>query len=111
MNDPNLYENPDDSIEEEELPQEEYASFGIRSQFLTVMQLIACVLILISAFVIKLIGGEVYSESASWFYEKYNDSVFINMNVTLPDFKDWVNFSETSTISPETSTIPKESSA
>lgn len=103
MDDFTEQETAEDYYDEENLEEEQqtYSTIGIRSQLLTIIQLIVCSLILISAFAVKLIGGEIYGTVGTWFYDNYNDSIFTGTNESNFNFSDLVKFNETSTISPD----------
>lgn len=50
------------------------------NQLLVTIQLIICLLIALSAFVIKSFGGEIYQTIQTWYYSQLNSSVIFDNN-------------------------------
>lgn len=75
-----------------------------RSLLLSFLQIGACLLILAAAGVIRLIGGTIYSTSASWFYDNYNNQVFTQSSGSILPFNDPVKVTEVSIVSPKIQT-------
>ncbi len=48
------------------------------SQLLITIQLVACILIALSAFVLKSFGGEIYSNVRNWYYSQLNNSAIFD---------------------------------
>lgn len=99
----------DDEMQDtEENESEEYNGEDVKkpvvrgnSMLLIIIQLIVSAIIVIAALVIKLIGGTVHSQAATWFYDNYNNSVFINTaDGTIP-YNDNIKLKETSTPTPD----------
>lgn len=72
------------------------------SQLLIIIQLIICTLLLISAFVIKTIGGSLYAQVGTWFYDHYNNSVFTNTKNNILSFTDKTKTTENKDVIPQT---------
>ena len=72
------------------------------SQLLVIIQLIICTLLLISAFVIKTIGGSIYAQVGTWFYDNYNNSVFTDTKDNILSFTDKTKTTENKDIIPQT---------
>lgn len=91
-------------MEPEELSEEELSQAPARrgnGMLLIIIQLIVCTVIILGAFVVKLIGGELHAAVGTWFYENYNNTVFIeDIGQVLP-MNDPVSINETSTPVPE----------
>lgn len=68
----------------------------VRTQLLTVIQLVLCFLIITAAIVIKIIGGTLYAEVGTWFFDNYNNSVFTGTADSFISFTDDTSISETS---------------
>ena len=81
---------------EEEIP----AKKGVhtRGLLLTIVQLSVCLLMIVSALLVRLMGGEVYAWTATWFFDNYNSSVFTDAKLPLLPYRDEVSFQEESTI-------------
>ncbi len=90
MNEFNEYDEQQDITNQPK--QTKKHSFG--SQTLIIIQLILCGLIIISAFMVKLIGGSVYAIVGTWFYDNYNNSVFTDTQDNIFSFIDGTKTSE-----------------
>lgn len=71
------------------------------SMLLIIIQLIVSVIIIIAALIIKFIGGTVHSEVATWFYDNYNNSIFLDTADSILPFTDNISLKETSTPAPD----------
>ncbi|MBQ8135321.1 MAG: M23 family metallopeptidase [Clostridia bacterium] len=72
-----------------------------RSLLLILIQLIITILIILAAVTVKLIGGTVHSTVGTWFYEHYNNSVWLDTAEGLLPFEDSVKYSEKDNELPE----------
>ena len=81
------------------------------AMLLIIIQLIVCTLIVLGAFIVKLIGGEAHAAVGTWFYDNYNNTVFIGEVSRIQPMKDPVTVSEVSTPVPENSTAEKKDKA
>ena len=54
-------------------------------QLLITIQLIICIIIALSAFVVKGLGGEIYSFCREWYYSNLNNSVIFDTNTATSD--------------------------
>ncbi len=81
-----------------------------RSLLLIFIQLVITVLMILTAVSVKLIGGTVHSTVGTWFYEHYNNSVWIDTAEGLLPFQDNVKLSETDNALPENETDEQEES-
>ena len=71
----------------------------IHSQLLIIIQLAISLIIIISAFVIKAIGGDIHAAVGTWFFQNYSNSIFTDTaNSPLP-FTDSTSLTETSRFS------------
>lgn len=69
-------ENVDLNNEKEEvIITKRKGNFG--KSYLLIIQLIICLIILLSAFALKLMGGELYDNVRNWYYENLNNEVII----------------------------------
>jgi len=68
----------------------------IRSQLLIVIQLAICFIVIISAFVIKALGGDIHAAVGTWFFDNYTNSVFTNTADSPLSFTDNTSLTETS---------------
>ncbi len=90
-------------LTEEDLQLRKKSSFA-RSQLLTLTRVILCLLIVGFAFAARAIGGAFYASTASWYFDRFNSSVFTegqNMNNV---FRDEVSITETSLTAPDSGT-------
>ena len=71
----------------------------IRSQLLIIIQLAVSIIIIISAFVVKAIGGNIHSIVGTWFFENYSNSVFTDTANSTLQFSDSTSLTETSRFS------------
>lgn len=87
----------------EEYNGEEVKKPAVRGNgmLLIIIQLIVSAIIVIAALIIKLIGGTVHSQAATWFYDNYNNSIFINTADGTVPYSDNIKLKETSTPSPD----------
>lgn len=67
-----------------------------QSLLLTFIQLCACVIIIAAACSLKLIGGTIYSTAASWFFDHYNNTIFVTNEEGFFPFTDSVTITESS---------------
>lgn len=78
--------------EEDYTPQEENTVVKKAKQhnlpLLITIQLILCLLILASAFVIKTIGGDFYQSVRKWYYNNLNDEIIITESFETFDLDD-----------------------
>ncbi|MDD6489040.1 MAG: hypothetical protein PUG48_04405 [Clostridia bacterium] len=74
----------------------------VSSQLLIIIQLIICTLLLISAFVIRTIGGSLYAQVGTWFYDNYNNSVFTDTKNNVLSFIDSTKTTENKDVIPQT---------
>ena len=75
----------------------------IKKPILIIIQIIISVIIIISAFVIKTIGGDIHAFIGTWFFENYNNSIFTDTSQSPLDFIEETIITETSRIFEETS--------
>ena len=68
----------------------------IRSQLLIIIQLAICLTVIIAAFVIKAIGGDIHAAVGTWFFDNYNNSIFTNTANAPLKFTDNTSLTETS---------------
>ena len=68
----------------------------IRSQLLTVIQLVICLTAIIGALVIKVIGGDIHAAVGTWFFENLNDPIFTDTADSSVHFTDNTSITETS---------------
>ena len=68
----------------------------IRSQLLILIQLTICFIIMISAFVIKTLGGDIHAAVGTWFFDNYTNSIFTNTADSSIQFTDNTSLTETS---------------
>ena len=68
----------------------------IRSQLLIIIQLAVSIIIIISAFVVKAIGGNIHSIVGTWFFENYSNSIFTDTANSPMQFTDSTSLTETS---------------
>ena len=71
----------------------------LRSQLLTVTQILLCVLVLGFALITKAIGGTFYATIATWYFEHYNNSVFTGTADPITFFQENIHLTETSRLS------------
>ena len=71
----------------------------LRSQLLTVIQILLCVLVLGFALITKAIGGTFYATIATWYFEHYNNSVFTGTADPITFFQENIHLPETSRLS------------
>lgn len=64
-----------------------------RGMLLIFIQLGFCIAAIACAFVLKLIGGNIYAQAATWFFSNYNNSVFTDDVSRLLPFSDEVSVS------------------
>ena len=67
-----LEPSENDDGEDEELPKRMPRKRTAPKQLLLTMQLIACILLILAAFAIKGIGGELYQTAREWYYTHLN---------------------------------------
>ena len=90
---PQVVEYEDDLSKNPETKKELKKKKEINGQLLISIQLILCIIIAISAFVFKSIGGDLYEKTRNWYYTQINNSaIFDNKNVL-----DLTKFSDSST--------------
>ena len=68
----------------------------IRSQLLTVIQLVICLIAVIAALVIKAVGGDIHAAVGTWFFENLNNSIFTDTADSSVHFTDNTSITETS---------------
>ncbi len=68
----------------------------IRSQLLTVIQLVICLTAIIGALVIKVIGGDIHPAVGTWFFENLNNPIFTDTADSSVHFTDNTSITETS---------------
>lgn len=100
MNDYEFYD--DDKNNDEYIQSKKDKKVKIGSQLLIIIQLIICTLLLISAFVIKTIGGSLYAQVGTWFYDNYNNSVFTDTKNNILSFADKTKTTENKDVIPQT---------
>ena len=90
---PQVVEYEDDLSKNTETKNELKKKKEINGQLLISIQLILCIIIAISAFILKSVGGELYEKTRTWYYTQINNSaIFDNKN-----FLDLTKFSDSST--------------
>lgn len=90
---PQVVEYEDDLSKNTETKNELKKKKEINGQLLISIQLILCIIIAISAFILKSVGGELYEKTRTWYYTQINNSaIFDNKNVL-----DLTKFSDSST--------------
>lgn len=99
MNDYEFYD--DDKNNDEYIQSKKDKKVKIGSQLLIIIQLIICTLLLISAFVIKTIGGSLYAQVGTWFYDNYNNSVFTDTKNNILSFADKTKTTENKDVIPQ----------
>ena len=67
-----------------------------RSQLLIIIQLAISLIIIISAFVIKAIGGDIHAAVGTWFFQNYSNSIFTDTANSPLQFTDSTSLTETS---------------
>ncbi|MBQ1349188.1 MAG: hypothetical protein II086_08530 [Ruminococcus sp.] len=75
-----LEPSENDDGEDEELPKRMPRKRTAPKQLLLTMQLIACILLILAAFAIKGIGGELYQTAREWYYTHLNRSAIFEEN-------------------------------
>ncbi len=65
-----------------------------QSLLLTIIQTGTCAVIIAAAGCLKLIGGSAYSLTASWFFDKYNSTVFVTDEEGFSPYRDTVSITE-----------------
>lgn len=100
MNDYEFYD--DDKNNDKYIPKNKDKKVKVGSQLLIIIQLIICTLLLISAFVIKTIGGSLYAQVGTWFYDNYNNSVFTDTKNNVFSFTDKTKTTENKDVIPQT---------
>ena len=75
----------------------------IKKPILIIIQIIISVIIIISAFVIKTIGGDIHAFVGTWFFDNYNNSIFTDTAKSPLDFIEETVITEASRIFEETS--------
>lgn len=60
----------------------------VREQLLTFVQLGICIAVVAGAIILKSIGGELYANSATWFFDNYNDTIFTSDEILPSIFRD-----------------------
>ena len=89
-------------LTEEELPLRKKTSFA-RGQLLTLTRILLCLLFVGFAFAAKAINGEFYASTASWYFERFNSSLFTGSDNQNNVFRDEVSITETSLTTPDNS--------
>ena len=84
----NDYEKYDDTEFYNEKRNKKDKKISVGSQLLIIIQIVICTLLLIGAFVIKTIGGSLYAQVGTWFYDNYNNSVFTDTKDNILSFVD-----------------------
>lgn len=84
---------------DEEQQHRKKPSFA-RGQLLTLSRIVLCLLMLGFAFAARAIGGEFYASTASWYFDRFNSSVFTDGRNTNNVFRDEVSITETSLATP-----------
>ncbi len=64
-----------------------------RGMLLIFIQLGVCIAAVAAAFVIKLIGGNIYAQTGTWFFSNYNNSVFTDNITRIMPYSDEVSVS------------------
>ena len=78
---PQVVEYEDDLSKNTETKNELKKKKEINGQLLISIQLILCIIIAISAFILKSVGGELYEKTRTWYYTQINNSaIFDNKN-------------------------------
>ena len=70
----------------------------VREQLLTIVQIILCITVIAAAFIIKSIGGELYADTATYYFELYNNSVIPDFSETPLPFSENIDINEVSRI-------------
>lgn len=110
MNYPDRTQEP--VYQEQEHEKRPKAVSSTRSLLLTFIQIGACVVIIAAAGCLKLIGGTIYSTAASWFFDHYNNTIFVTDASGFFPFSDPVSITESSRpygVSDKTSAIKLQS--
>lgn len=87
-------ENINEESENSNSQDDETGKRKNHSLLLTFLQLGTCAVIIIAAVAVRLIGGTVYSQAATWFYDNYNNSVFTDTAENILPFTDNVKFTK-----------------
>lgn len=74
----------------------------VRNQLLPIIQTSVCVLVIIAAVILKAIGGDIYANVASWYFDYLGNSVFTDGKELFFPPKDNTQVTEISNLSPET---------
>ncbi len=68
----------------------------LRSQLPVVTQTVICLLCVGFALIAKTIGGTFYAETAAWYFDHYNNSIYTGTKTSDPIFTDKTSITETS---------------
>lgn len=60
----------------------------VREQLLMIVQLGICIAVVSGALILKAVGGEVYANTATWFFDNYNDTIFTSDELVPSIFRD-----------------------
>ncbi len=94
-------DEPDEIIQEETKVSPSKAGSFVKSQLLVLIQTGLCILVLAFGLTLKAIGGSLYAQIATWYFDSYNNSVFTG-TASPPDIiKDETVITETSRASPD----------
>ncbi len=93
------FEQGETGLYEEDAAQEELSvpvmkKQGKRGLLLVMLQLFLCVLCIVFAVTVKLIGGSFHAQTATWFYENYRNSIFTGESGSIIPFSDEVSVVE-----------------
>lgn len=83
-----------------EMNHEKAKSF-LRSQLLVLIQTGLCILVLIFGVTLKAVGGSFYAQTATWYFDRYNNSVFTGTASLSGIMKEEAVITETSHASPD----------
>ena len=75
----------------------DYMGF-VREQLLTIVQIILCITVIAAAFILKTVGGELYANTATVYFELYNNSVIPDFSRTPLPFSENIDINEVSRI-------------
>ncbi|MBQ9461535.1 MAG: M23 family metallopeptidase [Clostridia bacterium] len=87
-------------LTDEEFPHVKKPSFA-RGQLLTITRVILCLLLVGFAFAARAVGGGFYASTASWYFDRFNSSVFTEGKNRNTVFRDEASITETSLATPD----------
>lgn len=89
-------EYPEETFHEDESQTVKRERSFVKSQLLILLQAGLCVTVLAFALTLKAIGGSFYAQAATWYFDRYNDSVFTGTGSPAKIIKEETEITETS---------------